>query len=107
MAEEEKTEGKLLGFQVERESDPLGSLPGQVDADVAIGERHHLGRAPSADQSAGAGHQFLERERLAEVVVGAAVEAAHPVLNFAPIPTSRIGELAANWEIVLAYSPEA
>ena len=38
-------------------------------------------RAPATDQGAGAGQQLLEGERLAQVVVGAAVEAAHPVAD--------------------------
>ena len=60
---------------------PLGLLRRQVDAHVAIGERHDLDRAPATDQGAGAGQQLLEGERLAQVVVGAAVEAAHPVAD--------------------------
>ena len=38
-------------------------------------------RPPATDQGAGAGEQLLEGERLAQVVVGAAVEAAHPVAD--------------------------
>ena len=38
-------------------------------------------RAPATDQGAGAGQQLLEGEWLAQVVVGAAVEAAHPVAD--------------------------
>ena len=36
---------------------------------------------PATDQGAGAGQQLLEGKRLAQVVVGASVEAAHPVAD--------------------------
>ena len=49
----------------------------QVDGDVAVGQ-HDLGPVvAAADQGADAGQQLVEVERLAEVVVGPAVEAEH------------------------------
>ena len=81
MAEEEDEQGQLLGRQVQGMAGPLGLLRRQVHTHVAIGERHDLDRPPATDQGAGAGQQLLEGERLAQVVVGTAVEAAHPVAD--------------------------
>ena len=52
MAEEEDKQGQLLGRQVQGMAGPLGLLRRQVDAHVAIGERHDLDRAPATDQGA-------------------------------------------------------
>ena len=81
MAEEEDEQGQLLGRQVQGMAGPLGLLRRQVHPHVAIGERRDLDRPPAADQGAGAGEQLVEGERLAQVVVGPAVEAAHPVAD--------------------------
>ena len=81
MAEEEDKHCQLLGRQVQGMAGPLGLLRRQVDAHVAIGERHYLERATATYQGAGAGEQLLEGKWLAEIIVGAGVESAHPVAD--------------------------
>ena len=53
----------------------------QVDPHVAIGEGRDLDWPAATDQGPSAGEQLIEGERLAQVVVGPAVEAAYPVAD--------------------------
>ena len=77
--EEEDQEGELLGSQIERSAGPLRPLHDQIDPHVPV-DQFRLGLLlATADQSTDAGQQLLELERLAEIVIGPAVEAEHAI----------------------------
>jgi hypothetical protein len=84
MTKEEAEQSKLLGGQVQGMTSPLGLLRRQLDAHVTIGQRGNLDRTLAPDQGASTVQQLLESERFAQVVVGPAVEAAHPVADGVP-----------------------
>ena len=79
MPDEEEQEGLLLGGQVKPVPCSKGAVSGQVDPHVGVSDRRAARPFPSPGQGADPGEQFLEIERLAKVVVGAAVQPSHAV----------------------------
>ena len=75
MAEEERQQRQFLGGEVERPAGSLGALRDQVDADVAVAEDQARWPLATTDQGADAGQQLGEREGLAKIIIGPAVEA--------------------------------
>ena len=79
VAEEVGQERIFFGREIEGVPGPLDALGGQVDRHVGRGQD---GAGPSlraAKHGAEPGQQFVERERLAEVVIRASIEPRDPV----------------------------
>jgi len=74
-------QGVLAGRQVEPVPGPRRPLAGQVGGHVGDGEGRPPVAGRPASQGPDAGQQFLERERLRQVVVRAEVETTHAILH--------------------------
>ena len=79
VAQEEDQQRLLFGGEVESVARALGAVGGEIDAQVEFGEHGPGAGGGSSGEGADAGQQFLESERLAQVVVGPAVEPPDPI----------------------------
>ena len=70
----------FLAVERDRAAGPADPPPGPVEHDAAAGDHRGGGRA-APGQRADPCDEFGERERLGQVVVGAEVEAVHPVVH--------------------------
>src|SRR5262249_33828080 len=95
VAEEQGQQGLFLGREVERAARALGAARDQVDSDVALAEDHVRGPFVTTDHRADAGQQLGERKRLAEIVIGPAVQTSYPVANLVAGGQEDHGGLAA------------
>ncbi len=72
---------KLFGGQVQAASGAAGLAADQVDPQVIDRHLHWLMAAAASGQGLQPGDQFQKRKRLAQIIISAFAQAAHPVFN--------------------------
>ena len=83
VADEQLEQGELDLREAEFGVAPADRPGGEVEGQVGVAE-HVAGRLRAAQQRVHPGHQLAQRERLDQVVVGARVQARHPVIDRVP-----------------------
>ena len=81
VAHQQLQQGIFLGGQIDRLACPSDGSRGRVESQVSHGQDGRPLPRPSTQQSAQAGQQLAEGERLGQIVIGAGIQPPDPVLD--------------------------